>query len=234
MNLSIVYLFLDDAHELCLKDLSEEVISRLNKRLHVDEVARTQIYQSFGIDITPSFRIGSAYEIGLQNIDIFNLFPDTPVKVLKEVFEALQLYDLIDLLEEGKPRTRRSLRPALSLQGIEKLRDRAGRPTSYHSSAAVLIIDASEENSSTEGIGNFFKGLNVKSEVTVIQYREMLNTYRDLYYLEAGITLERSMATSRERTETKKRQMEEEEREKEKVRSAVSAVTERWITNQGW
>ena len=224
MNLSIVYLLLDDAHELCLKDLSEEVISKLNKSLHVDKVARTQIYQSFGIDIA-SFRIAK--------IHILNLFPDTPVKVLKEVFEALQLYDLVALLEEGKPRTRRSLRPALALQGMEKLRNRAGRPTSYHSSAAVLIIDASEENSNTEGIRNFLKGLNVKSEVTVIQCRDMLKAYDELNYPEAVFRYERSMAASRER-KAKKMTREEAEREKEKVRSAVSAVAERWRYNQGW
>ena len=72
------------------------------------------------------------------------MFPDTPVKLLKEVFEALQLYDLIDLLEEGKPRATRSLRPALRLQEIEKLRNPDDRPISYHSSVAVLIIDFGE------------------------------------------------------------------------------------------
>ena len=219
MNLSILYLLLDDAHELCLKDLSEEVISKLNERLHVDKVAGRQVYQSFGIDIA-SFRI-SASEIGSLKMEIFNLFPDTPVKVLKGVFEALQLYDLVDLLEEVKPRTRRSLRPALSLQGIEKLRDPAGLPTSYHSSAAVLIIDASEENSSTEGIGNFFKGLNMDSKVTVIQCNDILKAYREVNYPEA-------VATSRETM------LEEVKREKEKVRSALSDVVVQWNHNQGW
>ena len=42
-------------------------------------------------------------------IEILGMFPGTPVKLLKEVFEALQLYDLIDLLEEVKPRATRSL-----------------------------------------------------------------------------------------------------------------------------
>ena len=230
MNLSILYLLLDDAHELCLKDLNEEVISKLNKRLDVDEVARRQIYRSFGIDIA-SFRF-SASEIRRSKMKIFNLFPDTPVKVLKEVFEALQLYDLVDLLEEGKPQTRRSLRPALSLQGIEKLRDPADLPTSYHSSAAVLIIDANLENSRFEGIGNFFKGLNVKSEVTVIQCRDMLNTSRRY-----GETISDMFMERRRETLTEKRTqeiLEEMKREQEKFRTAVAAVTERWITNQGW
>ena len=229
MNLSIVYLLLDDAHELCLKDLSEEVISKLDNRLNGDKVAKGQIYQSFGID-TDSFRI-SASDIRRTEMEIFNLFPDTPLKVLKEVFEALQLYDLVDLLEEGKPRTRRSLRPALSLQEIEKLRDPAGLPTSYHSSAAVLIIHEGEENSSTEGIGNFFKGLNVKSEVTVIQCRDMFTAY--VRHVTADIRL---LATRAERLTEKGRQeiREEMEREQEKFRTAVAAVTERWITNQGW
>ena len=111
------------------------------------------------------------------------MFPDTPVKLLKEVFEALQLYDLIDLLEEGKPRATRSLRPALRLQEIEKLRNPDDRPISYHSSVAVLIIDF-EKNCDTEGIEKFFEGLNTKSKVTVMRYRNFNKVRNSLRSLE--------------------------------------------------
>ena len=105
------------------------------------------------------------------------MFPDTPVKLLKEVFEALQLHDLIDLLEEGKPLATRLLRPALRLQEIEKLRNSDDRPISYHSSVAVLIIDFAE-TCDTEGIKKFFKGLNTKSEVTVMRCRNVIDAVR--------------------------------------------------------
>ena len=155
-----IHLFSGDDHKLCCKDLGGEVIKKLEGRLKNDETALKQIFQSFGID-----RLRASTFSG-----ILSMFPDTPVKLLKEVFEALQLYDLIDVLEEGKPRATRSLRPALRLQEIEKLRNPDDLPISYHSSVAVLIINY-EKNSDTEGIEKFFKGLNNKSEVTVMHYR---------------------------------------------------------------
>ena len=155
-----IHLFSGDDHKLCCKDLGGEVIKKLEGRLKNDETALKQIFQSFGID-----RLRASTFSG-----ILSMFPDTPVKLLKEVFEALQLYDLIDLLEEEKSRATRSLRPALRLQEIEKLRNPDDLPISYHSSVAVLIINY-EKNSDTEGIEKFFKGLNNKSEVTVMHYR---------------------------------------------------------------
>ena len=142
------------------------------------------------------------------------MFPDTPVKLLKEVFEALHLYDLIDLLEEGKPRATRSLRPALRLQEIEKLRNPGDRPISYHSSVAVLIIDFAE-TCDTEGIKKFFKGLNTKSEVTVMRCRNVIEAVRafpwELISLEENIKRETNI-----------------------LRPKVSEVIQSWISNQGW
>ena len=159
-----IHLFSGDDRKLCWKDLGSEVIRKLERRLKNDQTAFKQICQSFGIDRTPLFSRASTFG------RILNVFPYTPVSLLKEVFEALQLYDLIDLLEEEKSRATRSLRPALRLQEIEKLRNPDDLPISYHSSVAVLIINY-EKNSDTEGIEKFFKGLNNKSEVTVMHYR---------------------------------------------------------------
>ena len=164
-----IHLFSGDDHKLCWKDLSGEVIRKLDVRLKHDQTAFEQVCQSFGFD-----RALSLYFLRTSPFsEILSMFPDTPVKLLKEVFEALQLYDLIDLLEEGKPRATRSLRPALRLQEIEKLRNPDDRPISYHSSVAVLIIDF-EETRDTEGIEKFFKGLNTKSEVTVMRCRNTI------------------------------------------------------------
>ena len=156
-----------DDHKLCWKDLSREVIRKLERRLKNDQTAFKQICQSFGID-------GLWFFSRKRKLSEFlGMFPDTPVKLFKEVFEALQLHDLIDLLEEEKPRATSSLRPALRLQEIEKLRNPDDRPISYHSSVAVLIIDF-EETWDTQGIEKFFKGLNTKSEVTVMRCRNTI------------------------------------------------------------
>ena len=166
MYVGIHFLSGDD-HKLCWKDLSREVIRKLEGRLENDQTAFKQIWQSFGIDRLWFFPRERKFS------EILGMFPDTPVKLFKEVFEALQLHDLIDLLEEGKPRATSSLRPALLLQEMEKLRNPDDRPISYHSSVAVLIIDF-EENFDTKGIEKFFKGLNTKSEVTVMRCRNTI------------------------------------------------------------
>ena len=202
-----IHLFSGDDHKLCWKDLSGEVIRKLDVRLKNDQTAFKQIHQSFGID-----RPSLSYWEGAFS-EILSLFPDRPVKLLKEVFEALQLYDLIDLLEEGKPRATRSLRPALRLQEIEKLRNPGDRPISYHSSVAVLIIDFAE-TCDTEGIKKFFKGLNTKSEVTVMRCRNVLEAALGLpvpVELREAIKIETN-----------------------KLGPKVSEVIQSWISNQGW
>ena len=202
-----IHLFSGDDHKLCWKDLGSEVIRKLEGRLQNDQTAFKQICQSFGIDRTPFFSRASTF------YEILGMFPDTPVKLLKEVFEALQLYDLIDLLEERKPRARRSLRPALRLQEVEKLRNPDDRPISYHSSVAVLIIDFAE-TSDAEGIKKFFKALNTKSEVTVMRCRNVIEAIK-------------SFPRSQEMKRGIKREM-------NKLSPTYSEVIQSWKSNQGW
>ena len=199
-----IHFFSGDDHKLCWKHLSSAVIEKLDVRLKNDQTAFEQVCQSFGIDRIPFFSRASTFA------GILSMFPDTPVKLLKEVFEALQLYDLIDLLEEGKPRATRSLRPALRLQEIEKLRNPDDRPISYHSSVAVLIIDFAE-TCDTEGIKKFFKGLNTKSEVTVMRCRNVIEAIK-----------------SSPRSQVKLK------REMNKLIPTSSEVIQSWISNQGW
>ena len=205
-----IHLLSGDDRKLCWRDLSREVIRKLDGRLKNDQTAFEQVRQSFGFDRSLSlyFLQTSAFS------EILNMFPDTPVKRLKEVFEALQLYDLIDLLEEGKPRATRSLRPSLRSQEIEKLRNPYDCPISYHSSVAVLIIDF-EETFDTEGIEKFFKGLNAKSEVTVMRCRNVI---------EAGRTAIWQQGNPEENMK----------RETNKLSPKVSEVIQSWISNQGW
>ena len=136
------------------------VISEIQERLERDHDAFKRVLQSFGISKTP---------LRLRNFSsIFQLFPDTPVTMLKDVFEALQLYDLLELLEIKWIKPHRSLQLAYTLDEIKKLNGVADLPTTYHSCGAVLIIADDENVSSASAIKTFFTDLDNKSDVTEI------------------------------------------------------------------
>lgn len=163
--------FIDSSSNLCWKDLSKEVTTELTSRLLRDPNALDRFYRSFGLDSTKfSSRRGQW--------SITEFFPDTPIKMLKEVFGALHLYDLVELLERvTKPRT---LHPALSLKEIENLQDASNRPTKFYNKAKVLIIhnDDGIVGNNAEKIGTFFKALNRQTQVTTLSMdpqKELLN-----------------------------------------------------------
>ena len=137
------------------------VISKIQNRLNSDHDALKRVLQSFGITKKPS---------RLSNFSsIFRLFPDTPVTMLKDVFEALQLYDLVELLEmKSAIKPLSSLQLAYTLDEIKKLNEVADLPTTYHSCGAVLIITDDENVSSASAIKTFFTDLDSKSDVTEI------------------------------------------------------------------
>ena len=119
-------------------------------------------------------------------VNIGKIFPDTPVKLLKEVFEALKLFDFAEFLEKAtKPRT---LRPALPLKEIEKLSSPSNRPTKVYSKAKVLIVDVCEAcetsaDNDVEKAGSFFKAQNSRNEVTTLKtdsFKELLADLDDL------------------------------------------------------
>ena len=142
--------------------MNERVISEIHERLIRDPDAFKRVLQSFGIIINPL--------LGLRNFSsIGRLFPDTPLTMLKDVFEALQLYDLLELLEiKSAIKPHRSLQLAYTLDEIKKLNGVADPPTAYHSCGAVLIIADDENVSSTSAIKTFFTDLDNKSDVTEI------------------------------------------------------------------
>ena len=198
-----------------MKDLDTDTTRELRARLAGDQVALRRIHKSFGIR--------GPFD---RSMNIFELFPDTPVKLFKDVLEALQLYDMVELLQKTqKPQPVRSLRPALPLQEIEKLRKTTDpRPTTYHSNVAVLIITA-EKNHHTEEMERFFKGLSSKSDVTVVEWKTQA------YFVQ----LESLLYGWNRPDETQVRRLEMETRkEMETSATALSAVIERWIHNQGW
>ncbi|KAL9959123.1 hypothetical protein ACROYT_G036209 [Oculina patagonica] len=215
----------DDNYSVYMKDLSRDVIIELSIRLGADDVAMKHFYQSFGIK-------SNFNELTYANL--VQYFTNTPVKLMKEVFEALQLYDLVDLLEKPrKSHPARSLRTALPLHEIEKLRKTAERPTTYHSSAAVLIIDAGYKSRDSEGIDSFFKDLNSKSEVTIIKCRN----FKELIKLKLQVQMILMRGSEMSNMQTLQDKIQETEpavcKEIEEAKLAASSVIDRWIHNQG-
>ena len=164
--------------------MNERVISEIRERLNRDRDAIKRVLQSFGITKNP---------LPLRNFSsIFQLFPDTPVTILKDVFEALQLYDLLELLELKlviKPHS--SLQLAYTLDEIKKRNGVADLPTTYHSCGAVLIIADDENVSIGSAIKTFFTDLDNKSDVTEILTQEIpilrhLNEEINVMILEIG------------------------------------------------
>ena len=107
--------------------------------------------------------------------------------MLKEVFGALHLYDLVELLERvTKPRT---LHPALSLKEIENLQNASNRPTKFYSKAKVLIIhnDDGIVSKNAEKIGTFFKALNSQTQVTTVSMGPQKELRDELLFLRLGV-----------------------------------------------
>ena len=171
-----------------MANVDTRVISEIQGRLERDHDAFKRVLQSFGVSKTP---------LSLRNFSsIFRLFPDTPVTMLKDVFEALQLYDLLELLEIKSIKPHRSLQLAYTLDEIKKLNGVADPPTAYHSCGAVLIIADDENVSSTSAIKTFFTDLDNKSDVTEILIQDIptlrhLNEEIKVMILEIGNLLER-------------------------------------------
>ena len=165
-------------------EFTEELTSKLNRNKDV----LNRFYRSFGID--PDLLQD---KLGRRNIG--KIFPDTPVKLLKEVFEALKLYDFAEFLEKAtKPRT---LRPALPLKEIEKLSSVSNRPTKVYSKAKVLIVDVCEAcetsaDNDVETAGSFFKAQNSRNEVTTLKTDSFEDLLADLNGLKRSMRKEES------------------------------------------
>lgn len=144
-----------------MKDVDQRVTIELTSRLKSDPVALERFYRAFGLD---------PMKLHTKELwDIKELFPDTAINTLKDVFEALQLYDLADLLE--KVTRPRALRPAISLKEIEQLPTANNRPTKIYSKAEVLIITYPENGATddaAEDFGCFFQALHSQSQVTTL------------------------------------------------------------------
>ena len=144
-------------------------------RLNRNPDVLDRFYRSFGLNPDLLYDVCDG-----RSPDIGKIFPDTPIKLLKEVFEALNLYDFAEFLE--KVTKRRKLRPALPLKEIEKLSNVSNRPTKVYSKAKVLIVGFGEaypsfENYDVETAGSFFRAQNSRNEVITLlptaSYKEL-------------------------------------------------------------
>ena len=189
--------FVDSTPKLCLKDLRKEVTEELTSRLNGNQDVLNRFYRSFGLD-------PDLLHDELDRTNIGKIFPDTPVKLLKDVFEALKLYDFAEFLEKTtKPRT---LRPALPLKEIEKLSSVSNRPTKVYSKAKVLIVDVCEAcetsaDNDVETAGSFFKAQNSRNEVTTLKtdsFKELLADLDDLARRKREERIDDSRAQTRE------------------------------------
>ena len=147
--------------------MNRGVISKIQDRLNRDGDALERVLESFGITKNRRSRLTNFFSI-------YQLFPDTPLTMLKDVFEALQLYDLLELLEiKSAIKLPRSLQLAYTLDEIKNLNGVADLPTTYHSCGAVLIITDDENVSSASAIKTFFTDLDSKSDVTEILIQDI-------------------------------------------------------------
>lgn len=153
-------------------------MAELACRLQVDPNAQQRFYQAFGLNpekLSPRM---------LNKID--ELFPYTQIKVLEEVFQELQLYDLAEMLEKVKSR---SLRPSLPLKEMKKLLNVSGRPSKFYNKAEVLIIEYSDGNAvvdaypDVERIGCFFQALNSQNQITKLTVKVAEQTENELMVL---------------------------------------------------
>ena len=147
----------------------------MDRKLSADRVGLERVFRFFGlkVDFRPFSHVSCMRQIA-------NSFPNTPVDLMRQCFEALQMYDLVDLLEKAVKTS--SLRPVLSSGEVETLRT-GNLPTKSHNNVVVLVVNESADKDLNQKIEGFFKELNSQNDVTVIgssRSEEKLKEMRDL------------------------------------------------------
>ena len=147
----------------------------MDRKLSADRVGLDRVFRFFGlkVDFRPSRLVSCMRQIA-------HSFPNTPVDLMRQCFEAFQMYDLVDLLEKAVKTI--SLRPVLSSGEVETLRT-GNLPTKSHNNVVVLVVNESADKDLNQKIEGFFKELNSQNDVTVIgssRSEEKLKELRDL------------------------------------------------------
>ena len=191
-------------------------------------------------------------------------YPNTPVDLIRQCFEALQMYDLVNFLETAvKPI---SLRPVLSPEEVETLRT-GDLPTKSHNNVAVLVVNFSADKDLNQKIERFFKDLNSQNNVTItgssfseenrkkvndlkIKQMDKQKLSKQLEELQSATSkcatsniasdssylreIEIKVAQLEKEIEMNKPLVEELLKENEETKTIITSTMDNWIQNQGW
>ena len=220
----------------------------MDRKLSADEVGLNRVFRFFGlkVDFRPSSHVSCMRQLAHN-------FPNTPVDLMRQCFEALQMYDLVDLLEKAVKTS--SLRPVLSSGEVEALRT-SNLPTKSHNNVVVLVVNDSADKDLNQKIEGFFKELNSQNDVTVIGSKEKLQELWDLkeslehrqlnlQYLRQMVKSEKTKRSNEEffiKFEFEIAQFEkkiatlvgEQMKENEETKTIITSTMDNWIQNQGW
>ena len=219
----------------------------MDRKLSADEVGLNRVFRFFGlkVDFRPSSHVSCMRQLAHN-------FPNTPVDLMRQCFEALQMYDLVDLLEKAVKTS--SLRPVLSSGEVETLRT-GNLPTKSHNNVVVLVVNDSADKDLNQKIEGFFKELNSQNDVTVIGSKEKLQELWDLkeslehrqlnlQYLRQMVKSEETKRSNEEffiKFEFEIAQFEkkiatlvgEQMKENEETKTIITSTMDNWIQNQG-
>ena len=224
----------------------------MDRKLSADEVGLNRVFRFFGlkVDFRPSSHVSCMRQLA-------HSFPNTPVDLMRQCFEALQMYDLVDLLEKAVKTS--SLRPVLSSGEVETLRT-GNLPTKSHNNVVVLVVNESADKDLNQKIEGFFKELNSQNDVTVIGSEEKFKELRDLKesleHRQLNLQYLRQMEKSEKECSKAKRSCEEffikfefeiaqlekkiatlvgeQMKENEETKTIITSTMDNWIQNQGW
>ena len=218
----------------------------MDRKLSADTVALDRVFRFFGlkVDFRPSRHVSCMRQIA-------HSFPNTPVDLMRQCFEALQMYDLVDLLEKAVKTS--SLRPVLSSGEVETLRT-GDLPTKSHNNVVVLVVNESADKDLNQKIEGFFKELNSQNDVTVIgssRSEEKLKELKDFKWKQKRLEhlenfflqlrrdddyhrVKLEIAQLGEEMEMNKPLVEELLKENEETEKIITSTMDNWIQNQGW
>ena len=229
----------------------------LDRRLSHDTDGKKMILQFFSLKL--NFSVTNYVDVSVMKCLAYN-FPNTPVDVIRQCFEALQMHDLVDFLEKAvKPI---SLPLILSAGEVETLRT-GNLPTKSHNNVVVLVVNESADKDLNQKIEGFFKELNSQNDVTVIgssRSEEKLKKLRDLKRNQMRLKQLNEAVTIREMYRSKSRKLrwddvvsgikfeiaqlekeiamnkplvEEQLKASEEIKLIITSTMDNWIQNQG-
>ena len=225
----------------------------LDRRLSHDTDGKKMILQFFSLKL--NFSVTNYVDVSVMKC-LARGFPNTPVDLIRQCFEALQMHDLVDFLEKVvKPI---SLPLILSSGEVETLRT-GNLPTKSHNNVVVLVVNDSADKDLNQKIEGFFKELNSQNNVTVIgsscseENREKLNYLKSkhMHLKRLSKVLENlQLATSKRRRSDREAKVEVAQLEKEmkknkplleeflkenkETKKIMTSTMDNWIQNQGW